>query len=157
MNLYEEKIGKASNFFDEIAQVILCLAIVLVIVNIFLRIFFSSPILGTYEYVGFLASIVVGLSLANCAFQNGHPAVEFFAQNLPLRVQKITDNTMRIVAFVFLVLAAWHIGRYANSMVLKGQVSASTGTPEYYFVYIVAFGTFMLCLVIFSKLLENLR
>ena len=157
MKLYENMVKSASVFFDKISQVILCALIILVVINILLRIFFSRPILGTYEYVGFLASLIIGLSLAYCAFEDGNIAVEYFLQKLPPVFQALAESIMGIIAFVFFILAAVHMNKFAYSMVLRGEVSASTGTPMFYFVYIVTFGILMLCLVILSKTVNTAR
>lgn len=157
MKLYENIVKKASIYFDKIAQLILCASILLVVVNILLRVFLGSPILGTYEYVGFFASLIIGLSLAYCALENGNIAVEFFHQKLSPEVQVVIDSVMGIVAFVFFIFATWHMSGFAYSMVLSGEVSASTGAPVFYFVYIVTFGILMLCLVILSKIINTIR
>lgn len=157
MKLYENFIKSASIYFDKIAQIILCAAILLVVGNILLRVFLGSPILGTYEYVGFFASLIIGLSLAYCALENGNVAVEFFLQKLSQKVQMVIDSIMDLIAFIFFIFATWHMSRFAYSMVLSGEVAASTGTPVYYFVYIVTFGVFMLCLVLLLKIVGTIR
>lgn len=157
MKLYENMVKSVSVLFDKIAQIILCALIILVVVNVFLRIFFGTPILGTYEYVGFFASLIIGLSLAYCAFENGNIAVEYFHQKLSPKIQIVIDSIMGFIAFIFFVLATWHMSRFAYSMLLSGEVSASTGTPVFYFVYIVTFGILMLCLVILSKIINTIR
>ncbi len=157
MKKYDNKIIKFDNYFDEIAQLTLCAAIMLVIINIFMRVFFSKPIIGTYEYVGFLSSLIVGLSLANSAIHDSNISVEFFYQKLPYSVQKVSDCIMGIIAFLFFLFVTWHMGRYAYSMILSGEVSPSTGTPIYIFIYIVTFGILMLCFAILYKTFLSLR
>ncbi|HHT46851.1 MAG TPA: TRAP transporter small permease [Firmicutes bacterium] len=157
MKLYDYMIKLVSSCLDKFAQIILCVSILLVVSNILLRVFFGSPILGTYEYVGFCSSLIIGLSLAYCALQNGNIAVEFFHQKLSPKIQVVTDSIMGIAAFVFFIFAAWHMSRFAYSMVLSGEVAASTGTPVYYFVYLVTFGILMLCLVLLSQIINTIR
>ncbi|NLL21498.1 MAG: TRAP transporter small permease [Firmicutes bacterium] len=157
MKLYENFIKSASIYFDKIAQIILCAAIILVVVNILLRVFIDSPILGTYEYVGFCSSLMIGFSLAYCALESGNIAVEFFLDKLSPRIQAVIECIMGIIAFVFFIFTTWHMSRFAYSTVLSGEVSASTGTPVYYFIYLVTFGILMLCLVILSNLLNTIR
>ena len=80
MKLYDYMIKLVSSCLDKFAQIILCVSILLVVSNILLRVF-GSPILSSYEYVGFCSSLIIGLSLAYCALQNGNIAVEFFIKN----------------------------------------------------------------------------
>ena len=157
MKLYENMVKSVSIFFDKIAQVILCALILLVVVNIMLRIFFSKPILGTYEYVGFLASLIIGLSLAYCAFEDGNIAVEYFLQKVSPTLQALAESIAGLIAFIFFIFAAWHMNKFAYSMASRGEVAASTGTPMFYFVYIVMFGILMLCLVILAKTINAAR
>ncbi|RQD78441.1 MAG: TRAP transporter small permease [Candidatus Syntrophonatronum acetioxidans] len=150
-------IGKLSKILDTIAGWVMVGAMTLVVLNIFLRNVFKSPILGTYEYVGFLTALMIGLSLAYCAYQNFHIAVGFVVEKLSPRVQAIIDAFMGLVAFVFLLLSTWHLGGYARSMALTGEVSPTTKTPFYPFIYAVAFGLFVLCLVLLARVIESIR
>lgn len=157
MKLFESIIKTMSVYFDKISQIFLCAVIVLVVANILLRVLFGSPILGTYEYVGFLSSLIIGLSLAYCAFESGNIAIEFLYQKLSQSAQAVADIIMGIIALIFFILATWHMSRFAYSTVLTGEVSAATGTPVFYFIYIVTFGLLMLCLVILSKIIDSIR
>lgn len=150
-------IGKLSKLLDTIAGGVMVGAMTLVVLNIILRNFFKSPILGTYEYVGFLTALMIGLSLAYCAYQNFHIAVGFVVEKFSPRVQALIDAVMGLAAFVFLIFSTWHLGKYAHSMALTGEVSPTTRTPFYPFIYAVAFGLFVLCLVLLVQVIESIR
>ncbi|VFU12310.1 TRAP-type C4-dicarboxylate transport system, small permease component (fragment) [anaerobic digester metagenome] len=64
---------------------------------------------------------------------------------------------MNLCAFVFWVLAAWHIGSYANSMVVNGVVSPTAQVPFYYFIYLIALGLLALCLVLLVRTIESIK
>jgi hypothetical protein len=56
-----------SRVLDVILGLLLAGVMLLIVANILLQTLFKSPVLGTYEYVGFLTAALIGLSLANCA------------------------------------------------------------------------------------------
>lgn len=146
-----------SRFLDRIAGICLAGVMLLVVVNIILRVVFNRPILGTIEYVGFFTAVVIGLSLAYCAVQNAHIAVNFVADKLPVKVQAVFDTVVNTLALGFWGLASWHLWKYGQSLAASGVVSSTTQTPYYPFVYLVAAGLFALCLVLLVKLIESVK
>lgn len=142
---------------DRLAGLCLVSVMVLIITNILSRSLLKRPILGTYEFAGYLTAAVIGLALAYCAVQNGHIAVTFVADRLPWRTQAFVDTAMNLGAFLFWGLAAWHIGGYANSMVVNGVVSPTTQAPFYYFIYLIALGLLALCLVLLVRTIESVK
>ena len=93
-----------SRVLDRIAGLCLVSVMVLIVTNILFRVFLKRPILGTYEFAGFLTATVIGLALAYCAVQNGHIAVTFVMDRLSSRVQAFVDAAMNLCAFLFWVL-----------------------------------------------------
>ncbi|HHT45935.1 MAG TPA: TRAP transporter small permease [Firmicutes bacterium] len=150
-------ISMISKVFDKIAGWCMVATMALIVGNILLRSLIKQPILGTYEYVGFLTALIIGLSLAYCAVQNGHIAVTFIAEKFSPGVQYVITVIIDIISFIFLSLATWHTGKYAYSMILSGEVSPTTKMPFYPFIYLVTLGLFMLSLVILFKLIEYIR
>jgi TRAP-type C4-dicarboxylate transport system permease small subunit len=154
---YIVMISMISKVFDKIAGWCMVATMALIVGNILLRSLIKQPILGTYEYVGFLTALIIGLSLAYCAVQNGHIAVTFIAEKFSPGVQYVITVIIDIISFIFLSLATWHTGKYAYSMILSGEVSPTTKMPFYPFIYLVTLGLFMLSLVVLFKLIETIR
>ncbi len=157
MERFREVVTKICLFFDKIAAWGTAILMVLVVGNIILRISIKRPILGTYEYVGYLAALVIGLALAYCAIQNSHIEVRFLLERFPPKVQVVIDIVVGFISLIFLILSTWHTGKYAYSMILSGEVSPTTRTPFYPFVFLVAFSLLALSLVVLLKLIENIR
>ncbi len=148
---------KISRALDMLAGICLVATMLLVVANILLRRLTSFSILGTYEYVGFLTALVVGLAVANCAVQNGHIAVDFIVNRLSHRKQAFIDAFTNVAALVFWAFAAWYICSFANSLIARGVVSPTTQTPFYPIVFFVAFGVFALCLVLLVNFLDSIK
>lgn len=147
--------GVLSRRLDYLAGSFIVGVMVLVVVNILLRTIFKISILGTYELVGFLTAAGVSLALAQCAFQNGHIAVDFLVKRFSLKVQFTIDNLTNILALVFWSLSFWHLIKYAHAMAASGVVSATARIPVYPVIYLVALGLFGLCLVILSRSVDS--
>lgn len=154
MDKCEKLLGKATKFLDQIAGLAIIAVMLLVVANVILRATVGRPILGTYEFVGFLTAIIIGLALAHCAFQNGHIAVDFIMKKFPDKVKVPVDFFIHLVSLVFLALSSLHTTNYARSMILTGEVSPTTKTPFYPFIYITALGLAVLCLVVLIRMIS---
>jgi len=153
---YLEKIfHQLARELDRVAQWATVLLMALVVTNIVLR-FTWRPLLGTYEFVSFLGAVIISFALAYCAVQGGHIAVTLVVDRLPPRTQAIIDIIIGVTSITFFGLTVWQITLYATDMVLSGQVSLTTKTPFYPFVYGVALGFLALCLVLLVDLFKSI-
>lgn len=150
----EKIVWGTSKVFDAVAGICLLTVMFLVVLNILLRALFTQPILGTYEYVGFLTSMTVGLALAHCALKNGHIAVGFLVAKLPGRLRAGIDALTNLVATVFFFFCSWHMHDYATHFATSGEVGLTTKIPFYPFVYGLAAALGLLGLVLFLRALE---
>ena len=157
MDKFEQRIGKVTGFLDQIAGLALLAVMVLVVVNIILRAAGLGTILGAYEYVGFISVAVIALSLAHCAYQNGHISVDFIQDKLPEKAKLPVGLIIYLLTVIFLALASYHVYQYGVSMIQNGLVSPTTQTHFYYFVFIAALGLLALCLVFLVRLLKLIQ
>jgi len=145
-------LSRVLNIFSGIALVVM---MGLVFVNVALRAVWY-PILGTYEFTSFLASITIALALAHCAVKKGHVAITLFADILPARVQAVLDMIVAVLGTVLFVVLAWQCSKYAINIYHSGEVSLTTETPFYPFIFTVAFGILMLALVLLIDFFKSL-
>ncbi|MCO1599951.1 TRAP transporter small permease [Desulfosporosinus nitroreducens] len=147
---------KFGYILDNIARWIVVAMMVLVVGNVISR-QFGTPIPGAIEWTEFLSAMVVGLSLAFCGAQGGHIYLELFTDKLNIKVQTVLHVVIDFLCLVFLSISFWRIVIYANDMKLSGQVSMTTKTPYYFFIYVVAFGLLAYALVTLGSMINNLR
>ena len=133
----------------------LVIMMVLVFTNVVLRAVWQ-PILGTYEFTGFLASLSISFALAHCAVNKGHIAVTIFADRLPEKLQKIFELFIAIFSTALYAIISWQCVKYAINMSTTGEVSPATATPFYPFIFAVAFGLLMLALVLFIDIFKSI-
>ena len=157
MGKAEKIISRITGFLDLLGGIAVVAVMLLVVANIALRLLVNGAILGTYEFVGFITALVTGLALAHCAYGNGHIAIEFLVEKFPQKVQLVVGVIVFLVSAAFLAFAAYHIYLYGYSMVVSGQVSPTTKTPYYPFIYATAVGFLFLCLIYLFKMVEILR
>ncbi|KUO75148.1 MAG: hypothetical protein APF81_02475 [Desulfosporosinus sp. BRH_c37] len=147
---------RLSSFLDHMARWIVVALMVLIVGNVLLRLF-GSPIQGTIEWAEFLAAMLIGLSLAYCGAQGGHIALEFLVEKFSTKVQAVLQVVIDFFVVVFLSLSFWRIILYANDLKLSGQVSLTTKTPYYLFIYVIAFGFLAYGLVVLGSMIDSLR
>ncbi|MFA4885712.1 MAG: TRAP transporter small permease [Desulfotomaculaceae bacterium] len=145
-----------SRVLDQAAGFFLVATMVLIVVNILLRTIFKTPVFGAFEYVGLLTALVIGLSLAYCGVQNAHIDISLVVDWLPARLRDIISVLINIISMCFLAVSAWYVGAYASSMMDSGLVSPTTQMPTYPFVYLIALGMFVYCLVLLVRSIESI-
>jgi len=124
--------------------------------DVILRIF-RLPIPGTYEIVGLLGSVVIAFSIGYTAVEKGHIAVEFLVQKLPVRVQTVIDTFNALISTCLFGLISWQSIVYASDLQQSGEVSLTIQMPIYPFVYGIALGCGLLCLVLLLDFVKSLK
>lgn len=152
-----EFINGISRLLDRIAGWGIVALLALVVINILMRVLFNKPLLGVYEYAGFLAAVVIGLSLAFCYVQDAHISISFITDRLPPRIRRIVNVVVKTIATVFMGLFSYQMVLYALKTAASGEVSTTTRCLIYPFILIVALGLMMLCLTMLARLIIDLR
>jgi TRAP-type C4-dicarboxylate transport system permease small subunit len=155
MAFFERAIHSLAKVCDRIAQAAVLAMLLLVVGNILLRIVWK-PILGTYDITGFIGAILIAFAVAYCALQRGHIQVELLVERFPERVQGIIDSITGILSLGIFSLITWQCSELANHVRRVGEVSMSAHISYYPYVYGVAFGCGLLCVVILVDLIKSL-
>jgi len=114
------------------------------------------PIAGTYELVGYMASVAVAFAMAHTTVEKGHVAVSFVVNLLPKKVQTVIATITNSFGLIFFVLIAWRSAQYASHLKASGEVSLTLQLPFYPFVYGIAFAAFAVCPVLLTDLFRDL-
>ncbi len=145
-----------SRIMDRIAGFCIVVMMLLIVSNIILRAVFKQPLVGTIDYVNILIALTIGLSIAYCAVQDGHIAIEFFIDKMPASVAAVIKSMVNLIAVIFWGFAAWYMMGFASSMNANGQVTATSQIPLSPVAYIITLGLMAICLVILSQLVNNI-
>lgn len=157
MGRIQDGFYKLSRILDHIAGIFLFLVMMLVVFNVLLRSIFNAPITATYDLVGMFTSVGIGLSLAYCAIQKGHIAIDYFIDKFPPGFRLFLDFCTHFISIIFLVIASWQLTKLGYNMTITGEKSASAMIPYYPFIYIVAFGMFIFSIIVLLQMVEIIK
>lgn len=155
MALIDRMIESFTKFCDRIAQVAVIVMMLLVVGNILGRKIWK-PIYGTFDFVGFLGAILVAFALAYCALKKGHIEVELVMARLPERVQGIVGSITHALSLGIFSLITWQCLVLGNDMRRSGELSMTALVPSYPYIYAIAFGCALLCMVILIDMIKSL-
>lgn len=156
MILLRKWIHQSSRSFSAVASFVIIIMVLLTCADIVLRLL-GRPILGTYEIIGFLGSIVVSFSLAYTSIEKGHVSVELLVERLPERLQFFIDGIGSLISGTLFGLVAWQSFIYALEMKQSGEVSMTLQMPVYPFLLGIAAGCAMLFAVLVLDMLRSFR
>lgn len=157
MGWFESLLNRISRSMDAVVGWGIVVIMAFTVINILTRRLVGWSILGSSEYVSVLMAIIIGCSLAYCAMLDGHISVEVLVQKFPLAVKRLLIAVLRVISFLFFMLAAWQLIRYGNRIRVSGEVTPTAEIQFYPFIYIVAFGIFILSLVNLVLAIKTLK
>lgn len=136
--------------FNSVAAGAIVIMMLLTCADVVLRLF-GRPILGTYEMVGFLGTVIIAFALAYTSIERGHIAVEILMERLPAKVQNAIEGFNNLIGAGLFLLIAWQSSVYGWDLKTSGEVSLTLAIPTYPFVYGIAAGCAILTLVLAAE------
>lgn len=155
MHVLSQVLNKLSDFLKLIGAVALTVMMMLTVVDVIGR-FFKSPIFGSVELVGFLATIVVAAALPYTYKMDGHVGVEILVRLLPDKSQIWIDIITRILTLVLFILITWQMFLYAEDIQHTGEVSMNLQFPIYYIVYLLSFALLIFTVTIVEMIFQDI-
>jgi len=150
---YLEGAGRAFNILACIAVIAMML---LSTADVVMRLF-GKPIPGTYELVGFLGTIVVSFALVFTSMEKGHIAVEILVEKLPQRAQLSIEAVCNLIGALLFGVIAYQAVLYALDMKQSGEVSLTLQMPPYPFIFGIAAGCALLCLLLVADFIKSVQ
>ena len=118
--------------------------------------FFSHPVFGSVELVGFMATMTVAFALPYTHQEKGHIGVELLVQTLSPKTQRLIDITTGILSLGLFILVTWRMIVYGQTMQKSGEVSMNLELPEYIIIYMVALCFLIFTLSLFRDIIKNI-
>jgi len=156
MRIIFQALNKFSDVLKLIGAVALTAMMLLTVVDVIGR-FFKSPVFGSVELVGFLATIVVAAALPYTYKMDGHVGVEILVRLLPDKTQTWIDIFTRTLTFILFCLITWQMFLYAEDIYKTGEVSMNLEFPIYYIVYLLAFGLLIFTVTILETIFHDIK
>ena len=149
-----EKISQFINrFLMCISGLFLMGMITLTCANIFFR-FIWIPVKGTFELMGFFGAIVIAFALGYTQIKRYHISVDVLINSFSPKIRKILDMINNVVCILFFTIVALQLTEKAKKLSDAGEVTETLRIVYYPFIYGVAFGCSVLCLVFFTYILK---
>ncbi|MEW6333860.1 MAG: TRAP transporter small permease [Thermodesulfobacteriota bacterium] len=142
-----ERVALLGRGFNVLAAIAVVLMMLLTCADVLLR-SFRRPIPGTYEIMGFLGTVVIAFALASTSVEKGHIAVELLVARLPRKFRTAVAALASFVGAGLFALICWQSVAYAADLRSSGEVSVTLTLPVYPFIYGIAAGSGLLCLLL---------
>jgi TRAP-type C4-dicarboxylate transport system permease small subunit len=121
--------------------------------NIWMRLIWA-PIKGSVELIGFFGAVAAAFALGFSQMKSAHIAVDA----LTLTFSKKTQNALKIlnalIGAVFFSVVGWQLIRWGNTLRRTGELTETLRIIYHPFVYAVAFGCFLIALVLAVEMLK---
>ncbi len=144
-------INYIASMLDKLAGISIVIAMLLVVLNVLLRKIFGKPLLGTYEFTGFITALIVGFGIAQCMVTNSHIAIDFIVEKFKNKTQKTISVIINGISFLLLSVFSYKMIEYATKLLASNELSPTTQMPYYIVVYILAGCFIILSLVTLCK------
>lgn len=152
----EKVITPITRVVNSIGSAILFTMVLLMGLNVVLRYVFGYPIKGTVELEEFMLVILVFFGLAYAAVEKAHVRIEFVASRFPKTLQAALNTLVVFFTLVLCLLMIWQSAIWARHNFCHSTRSIILHVPLFPFMYLVVFGTALLCVVLLIELLYYL-
>ena len=157
MGTFWKTVQKAVDLFKYIGAASLVGMSFITCADVVGRRFFNSPIFGSVEIVGFMATLAVAMALPYAQQMKAHIGVELLIQMVSKRTQTIIDLCTGILSLALFAVVTWRMTIYAGHMKASGEVSMNLEFPEYIIIYIVAFCLFVFSVILIQEIIKNVK
>ena len=137
--------SKGISILSMIAAVAMML---LVTTDIFMRRVLDQPIFGAYEIGKILLVIIVFCGVAYVMSVRGHVAVDTLVRLYPRRLKIVVSGIAYLLSLIIVALISWQSTVYGLDMVQVGETTILLRIFVAPFIFVVAFGSAILFLVI---------
>ena len=151
----EKVITIITRILTVIAATALTLMMFLTATDVACRYFINKPISGALELVEYLMAVIVPFSIAYCAFEKAHVAVDLIVDHFPLKLQRISHFFVTIPSIGFILLVSWQNYLSIFATYESKMTSAVLLIPAYPFVIPVAIGTFVFAVIMLFQLFAS--
>lgn len=137
--------SRAISILSMIAAVAMML---IVTADVFMRRALNQPIFGAYEVGKVFLVIVVFCGVAYVMSVKGHVVVDTLVRLYPKKLQTIVSGIAYFLSLIIVALISWQSTVYGLDMVRVGETTVLLRILVSPFIFVVAFGSAVLFLVI---------
>ncbi len=153
MSQFEKLVERLVNLMAVVGGIFLVGMVAITCANIFSRVVWV-PIRGTFELMGYAGAIVTAFALGYAQIKKGHVAVDVLVNKYPAWANALVHRINAFLCLLFFFIVGWQITKKANILMRTGEVTETLQIIYYPFTYAVAFGCFVLALVLVVELIK---
>ncbi len=146
-----------SRVTNSIGLIVLTVMMLLMVADVITRYVLNIGLPGAYELIEFSLAIVVSLGLAYAALRGEHLSVDIIISRFSQRTQAVINSITCFLGIGLFSLITWQIIISAGKFRESSMTSPILSIPVYPFVYIVVFGSALLCMVFIKNILDYLN
>jgi TRAP-type C4-dicarboxylate transport system permease small subunit len=136
-----------------VAGLMLTFSMILTVADVFLR-SFRRPIVGTYELVGLLGALVVGLAIPQTSRLKGHVVMDFLNAKAPSTLIALLHIFTRVLGVALFLIIAINLGQVGLDFQSNGETTPTLHIPLYPIPFVLAFCSLVECLVLAVDLFD---
>ena len=160
MQTIPKSIQRPANVLIAAAGVIAVMMMFHIVLDVFAKYLFNSPIEGTIETVaGYYMVAIVFFPFAYVAYTEGHIIVELFTRGMSARRLLRLDGIVAIATFLYMSLFAWMTVEEAIARTLQLEIweTGTTMIPIWPSRWFIPIGCGVMAAYVLYRLIRDLR
>jgi TRAP-type C4-dicarboxylate transport system permease small subunit len=153
MDTYLKGVKGVSTFLNAIAAIALTFIMLLTTLDVILRLL-KTPIVGTYELVGFTGGLIIGFAIPMTSWARAHIYVDFVIQKLPPGNRKVANIFTRVVVILFFLIASVNLFKHGLYLYGTREVSPTLQLPFYPVIFGIGLACVVECLVLVGDIMK---
>ena len=144
-----------SRYFSLLGALLTFIMSLIVAADIFMRVFFNSPIAGSLELQQFILALLVFFALPYSSVNRDHVSIDLISPLYSAKTRAVMESIFYLLsAYLFFVICWQNVVRVIVSIEDK-EIGVATGLPLFIFVLIVALGSGIVTIVLFIDFLRS--
>lgn len=127
------------------------------VADVVLRYFFNAPILGSFEITEYLLVVIVFFALPWAALKRVNVRVDLIVGKFSSKLRAKFDAVTCVLSLIVTGFFAWYTVPQSIYMFRLNSVSDMLEIPSWPFYFMVAFGFFLLFVVLIETLIELIK
>jgi TRAP-type transport system small permease protein len=152
----EKIMGPVSTWGAYIGATVLGLLVLMLIYSIIARRVINVPLKGSMEMTELALGIITFFTLAFDSLKGESMVVELITDRFPQRCQDVIGAVIRFLSTAILGVLCWQLIVQGLRLYGYHQTTTLLSIPVYPFLYIAAFGTFILAVIYLMHFLYSL-
>jgi TRAP-type transport system small permease protein len=153
---YNKVLSPISTYAAYIGATVLGILVLTLIYSILSRRLFAVPLKGTMELTEIGLGLITFFMLAYDSLHGESMVVDIVIDRFPRKSKAIIGVIIHLLSVAMLAVLTWQLLVQGIKLFGYHQTSSILRIPSYPFLYVAAFGTFLLTLVYFKHFLYSL-